>query len=52
MTAAALDEQADAGKAQQNSQVFGDDEKAQVFDHDTGEIVDHIGSAADLNEAL
>jgi recombination protein RecT len=53
MTAAALDEQADAGKAQQNGQVFGDDEKAQVFDHETGEILEsHIGSAADLNEAL
>lgn len=53
MTAAALDEQADAGVAQQNSQVFGDDEKPVVLDNETAEVLEqHIGSAADLNEAL
>ena len=52
-TAAALDEQADAGVAQQNAAVFGDDERPMVFDSETGEVVDNrVASAADLNEAL
>jgi recombination protein RecT len=52
-TAAALDEQADAGVAQNNAQVFGDDERGVVFDAQTGEVLeDQIASAADLNAAL
>ena len=52
-TAAALDEQADAGVAQNNAQIFGDDERGVVFDAETGEVLeDQIASAADLNAAL
>lgn len=52
-TAAALDEQADAGVAQDNSLVFGDDDRPLTFDQATGEVVeDRVTSATDLNAAL